>query len=92
MADTVCYRCSSANVSIQPDVYVDGRTLSPHICLACGYTWHMDMDPPAMKAVDLYVSREMKLERENAALRTIIADQAVVIDNFQDMLNELSVQ
>lgn len=87
MPKPICCRCSSADVSIQPDVYVEGRKLSPHICLACGYAWHMDMSPPDMKKVDLYMPFEKKLQLENAALRSIVADQATVISNLQDIID-----
>lgn len=83
----ICLRCSSSNVAAFDPVEHDGRKLSQHVCNACDYVWWMDVDPPAMKDVDLYISKEIRLERYNAALREIIANQTKVIENYQEMLD-----
>ena len=86
MAKPICNRCSSADIAVSLPDKVEGREIAMHVCNACGYIWWMDMAPPNMKKVDLYMPYEKKLERENEALRAIIDNQAKVIADYQEMM------
>lgn len=84
----ICLHCSSHDI-VRSFAPIDGRELTKHECRSCDYVWWMDSNPPALPVVALVVDRVAVLEKENAALRAIIDNQAHVIANYQDMVRGL---
>ena len=87
-APVICFRCSSHDIVRSFDA-IGEREMTKHECRSCDYVWWLDTNPPPAAPVRLVVDVWEELLKENAALRDIIANQAVVIADYQDMVRTL---
>lgn len=87
-APVICFHCSSHDIIRSPEV-VGERELIKHECRSCDYVWWLDTNPPPAAPVRLVVDVREELLKENVSLRDIIANQAAVIADYQEMVRTL---
>jgi hypothetical protein len=87
---STCLRCSSHNIVVIHDFLLDGKVLDQHSCMDCSFVWWMDNYPTPMKRPEMFVpEREKELAKQVDRLKEIVASQAAVIADYQEMMRSV---